>query len=70
MKMINFDMKSAQSDDLFGIFVSDFCDFLCFFVDFTSFCFLFFVFLFFLLLKSKKSVSESWGWGGDNVHGR
>ena len=44
-------------------FVSDFCDFLCFFVDFKSFCFLF-------LKKYKESVSESWRWGGENVHGR
>ena len=38
------------------------------FVIFCVFLLISQVFVFFF--KSKKSVSESWGWGGDNVHGR
>ena len=64
MMMMMFDMRSAQSDDLLGIF----CDFWRFFIVISwVFCFLFFcffVFCFFVFFfKYKNSPGDSLGWG-------
>ena len=73
----HFDMKSAQSDDLIGIF-GFFWDFLlisrgfCFSSGLSCF-FLFFGFLlvFLVFLKSRKTThGDSWRWGGYHVQGR